>query len=261
MEKGITEPILRGKTDLLEWEVYKDRAAMGLAAAITTAKKIKSIMAVKNSVNIIFATAPSQNEFLSSLAQMRDIDWSRVNAFHQDEYVGLPEDAPQRFGIYFKEHIAERIKLGQFFVINGNKNPVEESQRYSNLLEEYPVDICCGGIGENGHIAFNDPHVADFSDTFLVKEVTLDDTCRQQQIHDGCFEKIADVPKTAISLTVPALMKAKHVVVVVPSPTKAKAVYRALTGTISSEFPATIYRRHPSAVLYLEKASAALILK
>jgi glucosamine-6-phosphate deaminase len=128
------------------------------------------------------------------------------------------------------------------------------------LLEEYPVDICSGGIGENGHIAFNDPHVADFSDPLLVKKVTLDDTCRQQQIHDGCFEKIADVPKMAISLTVPALMRAKHVVVVVPSSTKAKAVYRALTVPVSRDFPATVYRRHPSSVLYLERESAALII-
>ena len=130
-----------------------------------------------------------------------------------------------------------------------------------NSLKSTPVDICCGGIGENGHIAFNDPHVADFFDPFLVKEVALDDTCLQQQIHDGCFEKITDVPKMAISLTIPALMRAKHVVVVVPSSTKAKAVYRALLGPISKDFPASIYRRHPSAVLYLEKASAALIPK
>ncbi len=254
-------PIFKGRTDSLRWEVYEDRKAMGLAAAMTTAEKIREAIRVKKSANIIFATAPSQNEFLSSLMEMRDIDWSKVNAFHQDEYIGLQEEAPQRFSAYFHEHIADRVKLGKFFTLNGNEDPDKECQRYSNLLEKYPVDICCGGIGENGHIAFNDPHVADFSDSYLVKKVILDPTCRQQQIHDGCFEKIEDVPTLAITLTVPALMRASHVVVVVPSPTKAEAVYRALTAPISKEFPATIYRKHPSAVLYLEQRSAALIVK
>jgi len=254
------EPILKGQTDSLRWEVYKDRKAMGRAAAIAMAEKIRRIIALKRSVNIIFATAPSQNEFLSSLMEMKDLDWSRVNAFHQDEYIGLPDNAPQRFSAYFREHIVDKVQLGQFFVINGNADPDGECQQYSQLLEEYPVDICCGGIGENGHIAFNDPHVADFSDPLLVKKVTLDDTCREQQIHDGCFERIEDVPKEAITLTISTLMRASHIVIVVPSPTKAKAVHRALTGSISKDFPATIYRRHPSAVLYLEKESAALIL-
>lgn len=260
MSIQVCTPIFIGQTDLLRWEVYKDRKTMGRTAAIAMAEKIRGIMAVKKSANIIFATAPSQNEFLSSLMEMKDLDWSRVNAFHQDEYIGLPDNAPQRFSAYFREHIVEKVQLGQFFVINGNANPDSECQRYSQLLEKYPVDICCGGIGENGHIAFNDPHVADFSDPLLVKKITLDEICRHQQIHDGCFEKIDDVPKLAITLTIPALMRASSVVVVVPNPTKAKAVHRALTVPVSKEFPATIYRHHPSAVLYLDRESAALIL-
>jgi glucosamine-6-phosphate deaminase len=233
---------------------------MGIAAAIATAKRIQAIMAVKGSVNVIFATAPSQNEFLSSLMEMKDLDWSRVNAFHQDEYVGLPDDSPARFSVYFREHIVSKVHLGRFFTINGDADPSSECQRYSQLLETYPVDICCGGIGENGHIAFNDPHVADFSDPVLVKDVTIDEICRHQQIHDGCFQRIEDVPKRAITLTVPALMKASSVVVVVPSPTKAEAVHRALTAPVSKEFPGTVYRRHPSAILYLETESARLIV-
>ena len=259
MSNKENDPIFKGQIDSLRWEVYKDRKAMGRAAAIAMAEKIRRIMAVKKSVNIIFATAPSQNEFLSSLMEMKDLDWSRVNAFHQDEYIGLRDDAPQRFSAYFREHIVDKVQMGQFFVINGNADPDSECQRYSQLLEKYPVDICCGGIGENGHIAFNDPHVADFSDPLLVKKITLDEICRHQQIHDGCFERIDDVPKLAITLTIPALMRASSVVVVVPSPTKAKAVHRALTVPVSKDFPATVYRRHPSAVLYLERESAALI--
>jgi glucosamine-6-phosphate deaminase len=254
------DPIFSGQTDLLQWKVYEDRGAMGMAAARAISKKIRELIAVKDFVNIIFATAPSQNEFLSSLMEMGDLDWSRINAFHQDEYIGLPDTNPQRFGAYFHEHIADRVQLGQFFLLNGNADPDEECQRYSQVLGDYPVDICCGGIGENGHIAFNDPHVADFSDPVLIKKVTLDETCRQQQIHDGCFEKIEDVPKMAITLTVPALMRASSVLVIVPGSTKAEAVRRALTDPISEDFPATIYRRHRSAVLYLDRESASLIL-
>jgi glucosamine-6-phosphate deaminase len=260
MKNKSDDPTFRGHTDLLQWEVYEDRRAMGMAVARAMAKKISEIIARKNSVNIIFATAPSQNEFLSSLTEMKGLDWARVNAFHQDEYIGLPDTNPQRFGIYFHEHIADRVRLGQFFLLNGNADPDEECQRYSQVLEDYPVDICCGGIGENGHIAFNDPHVADFFDPVLVKKVTLDETCRQQQIHDGCFERIEDVPKMAITLTVSALMRASSVLVIVPGPTKAEAVRRALTGPISEDFPATVYRRHRSAVLYLDRVAARLII-
>jgi glucosamine-6-phosphate deaminase len=252
--------ILSSQTDLLQWEVYEDRGAMGMAAAKAMAKKIRELIVVKDFVNIIFATAPSQNEFLSLLIEMEDLNWSRVNAFHQDEYIGLPDTNSQSFGAYFHEHIADRVQLGQFFLLNGNADPDEECQRYSQLLGDYPVDICCGGIGENGHIAFNDPHVADFSDPELVKKATLDETCRQQQIHDGCFERIEDVPKMAITLTVQALMRASSILVIVPGPTKAEAVHRALTGPISEDFPATVYRRHRSAVLYLDREAARLII-
>jgi glucosamine-6-phosphate deaminase len=260
MEPQSNEPILTGRTDLLRWEVYEDREAMGLAAAQATAKQIQVILGAKGSVNIIFATAPSQNEFLSSLLEMKGLDWSRVNAFHQDEYVGLPEDSPKRFSAYFYAHISDKVPLGRFFTIDGSAEPNRECRRYRQLLETYPVDICCGGIGENGHIAFNDPHVADFSDPVSVKEVAIDEVCRTQQIHDGCFQTIEEVPKRAITLTVPALMRASSVVVVVPSATKAEAVQKALTVPISPAFPATVYRRHPSAVLYLERASARLLL-
>jgi glucosamine-6-phosphate deaminase len=260
MEKRAPQAILTGKTDRLRWEVYEDRKAMGLAAAIATAKQIRAVLKAKGSANIIFATAPSQNEFLAPLLETENLDWARVNAFHQDEYAGLPEDSPERFSAYFHGHIASKVRLGGSFTINGNAEAGRECARYAGLLETYPVDICCGGIGENGHIAFNDPHVADFSDPVAVKEVSIDEVCRTQQIHDGCFKKIEDVPRRAITLTVPALMRAPSVVVIVPSATKAEAVGKALTAPISSQFPATVYRRHPSAVLYLERASARLML-
>ena len=260
MADGLNGPISKGQTDLLRWEVYRDRQAMGQAAAIAMSKEIKQVMKVKDHVNIVFATAPSQNEFLSSLIEMRDLEWSRINAFHQDEYIGLSDTNPQSFSAYFHEHIVDRVKLGRFFLMNGNADPDNECQRYSQLLKKFPTDICCGGIGENGHIAFNDPHVADFSDPLLVKKVNLDETCRQQQIHDGCFDSIQDVPDMAMTLTVPALMRAPSVLVVVPSQTKAEAVKMALSAPISEDFPATVYRRHPSAALYLDTDAARLIL-
>ena len=209
---------------------------------------------------MIFAAAPSQNEVLAALVADTDIPWNRVNAFHMDEYVGLSPDAPQGFGNFLKEHIFGLVPFKSIHYIDISAPDAEaECARYAALLQQYPTDIVVMGIGENGHIAFNDPPVADFSDPLAVKPVALDDICRNQQVHDGCFAHIDEVPKTAVTLTVPTLFAGKHLFCIVPAKTKALAVCTTLTDGISERCPATILRRHPSAVLYLDGDSSALL--
>ncbi|MBE6749840.1 MAG: glucosamine-6-phosphate deaminase [Ruminococcaceae bacterium] len=247
--------------DNLKVEIYETRKEMGAAAAKLAAEKLRECLKEKEKVNVIFAAAPSQNETLESLINEEGIDWSRVNAFHMDEYIGLSADAPQGFGNFLKEHIFDRLPFGSVNCINCQaEDPKEECARYTKLLEENVVDIVLLGIGENGHIAFNDPHVADFNDTALVKVVSLDDVCRQQQVNDGCFKAIDDVPKFALTLTIPALTRAKHMVCTVPAATKAWAVGRTVNGEISEECPATIMRKHDSAVMFCDSDSGRDLL-
>ena len=171
--------------DKLQVRVLDTRDEMGKAAASSAASCLRAILKQKPYANVIFAAAPSQNEMLHHLVQESDIDWTRVNAFHMDEYIGLAPDAPQAFGNYLREHIFSLVPFGSIHYLNGQaENPAEECERYSRLLREYPADMVCLGIGENGHIAFNDPWVADFNDPALVKVVPLDQVCRQQQVND-----------------------------------------------------------------------------
>ncbi len=246
--------------DLLTVQIFETRADMGQSAAADIKTCILSLLEGKDTVNMIFAAAPSQNEVLAALVADTDIPWNRVNAFHMDEYVGLSPDAPQGFGNFLKEHIFDLVPFRSIHYIDVSAPDAEaECARYAALLQQYPTDIVVMGIGENGHIAFNDPPVADFSDPLAVKPVALDDICRNQQVHDGCFAHIDEVPKTAITLTVPTLFAGKHLFCIVPAKTKALAVCTTLTDGISERCPATILRRHPSAVLYLDGDSSALL--
>lgn len=256
---GMYQPLRKGQAEQLQWEVYANRSQMGQMAASVLAEKIGLILKDKAEVNIVFASAPSQNDLLASLAGIPGIEWSRVNAFHMDEYIGLSEEAPQKFSNYLRDGIFRKVTPGKIFYIDGSADPDRECQRYSQLLLEYPTDICCLGIGENGHLAFNDPHVAYFNDPLLIKKVNIDDTSRMQQVHDGNFERMEDVPKLALTLTIPALLKAKFAIAVVPGPTKAQAVYRTLNESISEECPATILRRHAGSYLFLDQDSAQLL--
>jgi len=243
----------------LDVHVYPDRLTMGQSAAAIIAKRIIELLKEQQFVNIIFAAAPSQNEFLDSLIKSKDVDWKRVNAFHMDEYIGLPENAPQKFGSFLREKIFKHVSLNTVNYLDGNAgNPDAECMRYAKLLTEYSPDIVCMGIGENGHIAFNDPHVADFNDPFKVKIVDLDEACRQQQVNDGCFAKLPEVPTHALTLTVPALMAGKHIYCMVPGRNKANAVKYTLSGRISVECPASILTKHPNAVLFLDEDSASI---
>ena len=246
--------------DQLSVGVYPDRPAMGAAAARDAAEAIKKVLSGKDFCNVIFAAAPSQNEVLASLAADPSIPWERVRAFHMDEYVGLSPDAPQGFGNFLREHLFDLVPFHEKFFIDGWSGKAEEAcEAYAALLEKYPPDAVVMGIGENGHIAFNDPWVADFHDPLPVKPVPLDEVCRTQQVHDGCFASLDEVPKTALTLTVPTLVRAPYLFCVVPAPTKAEAVKRTLEGPVGEECPATVLRTRPGARMYLEPASAALL--
>ena len=250
----------RWKKDLLTVNVYETRAEMGASAAADIKARILALLETKETINMIFAAAPSQNEVLASLALDREIPWERVNAFHMDEYIGLSPDAPQGFGNFLKAHI---FGLAPFRSVNyidiAAEDPEAECARYAALLAQYPTDIVVMGIGENGHIAFNDPPVADFEDPKAVKPVLLDEICRNQQVNDGCFASIGDVPKYAITLTVPTLFAGDHLFCIVPAATKAAAVRATLCGEIGESCPATVLRRHQNAVLYLDGDSSKLL--
>ena len=247
--------------DKLVVEIYDTRAEMGKAAGNMAAEKIRDCLAEKDAVNVIFAAAPSQNEMLETLVAASGIDWSRVNAFHMDEYIGLSKDAPQGFGNFLKERIFAKLPFKSVNYINCSADDIDaECQRYSSLLKEYPVDVVLLGIGENGHIAFNDPHVADFNDVNTVKAVELDDVCRNQQVNDGCFDSIEKVPKYALTLTIPTLFSANHMVCTVPAATKAWAVDKTVNGEIGEQCPATIMRRHESAVMYCDADSGSKLI-
>lgn len=245
-------------TDRLTTYVYADRPSMGKAAAAHAAKVIRGILAQKEFANVIFAAAPSQNETLENLLR-EDVDFTRINAFHMDEYVGLSIANRQSFATYLTEHVFGKAPFHSVNLIPAAQEIEAACAAYTKLLQDNPPDVVLMGIGENGHIAFNDPPVADFRDPKLIKAVELDQICRMQQVHDKCFETLDDVPKYALTLTVPALMSAKHLVCTVPAPTKAQAVKAMLTGPIGEVCPATALRNHADAVMFLDADSAALV--
>ena len=246
--------------DLLKVNIYETRAEMGKAAAADIKACILSLLEKKETLNMIFAAAPSQNEVLAELASDAQIPWNKVNAFHMDEYIGLSSGAPQGFGNFLKSHIFGLVDFKSVNYIDISAVEAErECARYAELLKKYPTDIVVMGIGENGHIAFNDPPVANFNDPQAVKPVALDEICRNQQVNDGCFATIDDVPTTAITLTVPTLFAGEHLFCIVPAKTKARAVRATLCDDINEKCPATVLRRHKSAILYLDGDSSSLL--
>ena len=246
--------------DQLHVDIFPTRAGMGAAAAASAAKFLCETIEQQGAARIIVGSAPSQNELIAGLVSAPGINWSLVTIFHMDEYVGLPAGHPATFRAYQEQHLLAHVKPAAFHGIRGESaDPQAECLRYAALLGAVPIDLVCLGIGENGHIAFNDPPVADFADPKNVKVVELDELCRQQQVNDGCFPDFASVPRQAISLTCPALMSGRALVCVVPGPSKAAAVAATLTGPVSTKCPASILRRHPSANLYLDTDSAARV--
>lgn len=249
------------KKDNLDVSIFDTRRDMGRQAANDVREAIRKALTLKDEINIIFAAAPSQNDFFEALTSFKDIAWEKINAYHMDEYLGIDQDAPQGFGNFLKNAIFSKVDLKTVNLLNPNADDVtKECMRYESLLDNNLIDIVCMGIGENGHIAFNDPPVADFSDKVKVKIIKLDEKCRQQQVNDGCFGSIVLVPKYAMTLTIPALFEGKKLFCMVPASTKADAVYDTLNGEISEKCPASILRLHLSARLYLDKLSAAKVI-
>ena len=248
------------KVDKLSVEIYENRTLMGQAAARDIKAKIARLLCEKSEINMIFAAAPSQKDVLQALVEDKEIEWGRINAYHMDEYIGLDKTAPQGFGNFLKAHIFSLVPFKSVHYIDATATDAEkEAARYGKRLEDNPTDIVIMGIGENGHIAFNDPPVADFQDKKTVKCVKLDETCRRQQVNDGCFESIDKVPTHALTLTVPTLVRASYLFCIVPAPSKAQAVYETLNGSVDEHCPASILRTHDNAKLYLDNESSKLL--
>lgn len=238
--------------------VYPTRQEMGAAAAQEGAVCLRRLLEARDTINVMFAAAPSQNELLAGLLAS-DVDWTRVHAFHMDDYVGLPEADPRRFPNFLKARIFDRLPFASVHCMASTVNSADGARaaaEYDALLRANPLDVCFMGIGENGHIAFNDPQVADFADPAWTKVVELDEVCRMQQVHDGCFASLDEVPKQAMTVTIPALVSAREIFCVVPTAAKAAAVDRVLSGEVDIACPATILLEHPSARLYLDAAAA-----
>jgi glucosamine-6-phosphate deaminase len=260
MSESRALPILDTRVELLVVRAFETRAAMGRAAALGAAESLRDALARNGKARAVFASAPSQNEFLDALVEAPGIAWDRVTAFHLDEYLGLPGDHPQSFCTYIRHRLFTKVRVGEVHYMNGMaSDPQAECRRYAALLAG-GADLACIGIGENGHLAFNDPPVADFNDPALVKTVELELPCREQQVHDGCFPRLEDVPTTALTMTLPAIFGARQIVCVVPGPTKTQAVTATLTGPIATACPASGLRRHPAATLFLDAKSAAGVL-
>lgn len=243
------------KAGQLTVKIYPERAAMGNAAAAMVSAMLRHLLEEKEEVSIIFAAAPSQEEMLAALVKEKGIEWSRVNAFHMDEYTGLPADAPQGFGNFLKQRIFDLLPFRTVNYIDGSSGEAA-CIKYAHLLQTRPADLVCMGIGENGHLAFNDPPVADFNDPLPVKIVALDEVCRQQQVNDGCFATLEAVPTHAVTLTIPSLLQAPHIFCVVPGARKATAVYDTIYQNIQPQYPSTILRNHSGAVLFLDGQSS-----
>ncbi|MGN0987463.1 MAG: glucosamine-6-phosphate deaminase [Otoolea sp.] len=245
--------------DNLNVKIFESRQEMGMCAGTEIAAYIFELLKEKETINVMFAAAPSQNETLETLCD-QSIPWNRINAFHMDEYVGLEENHPAGFRNFLKRAIFDKFDFHSVNLIDGNAEDIESAMKaYDKLLRDNPLDVCILGIGENGHLAFNDPDVADFNDPVGVKLVKLDEKCRMQQVHDGCFQTIDQVPAHAITVTIPALCAATKMFCSVPAATKADAVKALVEGSVSENCPATILRRHNAAYLYLDLDSAKYI--
>lgn len=236
--------------------VHPTRAEMGAAAAREVIDELRTRLAEQDRVRVVFAAAPSQSEALDAIIDAEGIDWTRVDAFHMDEYIGLPPGAPERFAQWLKANLFDRLPFGSVHLIVADDDPDAAARAYAADLGQAPVDLVLCGIGVNGHIAFNDPPVADFDDPFTVKVVELDDTCRQQQVDDECFATLDDVPTHAVTLTVPCLMSARRIVCVVPGSLKAPAVAATFAEPVGTRWPSTILRTHPNVGFHVDADAA-----
>jgi glucosamine-6-phosphate deaminase len=255
-----SEAVREFKVDALPVKVFADRPALAEFAAREAHGFLSETIARQGRAAAILATGNSQIEFLKRLVAMPGIDWKKVTLFHMDEYLGISAESKASFRFYLRERVESLVKPGGFHYIRGDAPlPLDECERYSGLLLAQPIDLCCMGVGENGHLAFNDPPVANFKDKHLIKLVELDHECKMQQVREGHFPSEEAVPPYAYTLTVPALFKARKVVCISPETRKAKAIKAALQGPLSTACPASYLRTQAHATLLLDKESAALL--
>ena len=255
---SIVSAIRQFKCGSMSVEVHQTKQAAGQAAAQAAANAFRQAGRDSTNIPVIFATGSSQLETLRELTQIRDVPWDRMQAFHMDEYLGMAPDHPASFRRFLHENLVRKVPLKQFCEIDGtDPNPASVCASYSRTIRAASPKVCLLGIGENGHLAFNDPHVADFNDPLDMKVVTLDEPCRVQQASEGWFESFDAVPEAAMTLTIPTLFRVPKLIASVPGKRKAGIVRRALTEAISPECPGTILRTHPDATLYLDIESAA----
>jgi glucosamine-6-phosphate deaminase len=241
----------------LKVEIHADRKAAGRAAAEAAAGEFKKRVRKSQQLSVIFATGASQIETLDALTSLRDLPWGSIRGFHMDEYVGISPDHPASFRRYLRERLTNKVAIGEFFFIDGSADdPQAVGRQYAENLRVSAPEVCLLGIGENGHLAFNDPEVADFNDPTDVKTVVLDAVCRQQQTAEGWFTSADEVPEKAITLTIPALLRVPRLIVSVPGRRKAAIMRRTVEEAISTACPATILRNHPDATVYLDAESA-----
>ncbi len=253
----MADPIFTTKQDALAVNVYRTNEEMGQAAAADGAAAIKAAVAARGVANIIIATGNSQLTFLTALRQDRTIPWDKVNVFHMDEYVDLPPGHSASFPLFLRRHLLDYVRVKEFFPVPGQAHDKARAcSEYEAQLRAHPADLCALGYGENGHLAFNDPPFADFDDPVWVKIVQLDERSRKQQVGEGHFKSLAEVPTHAMTLTIPALLAAKRVLSIVPEARKAEAVVNALCGPITESCPGSVLRRTPHAQLYLDSDSA-----
>lgn len=235
-----------------EIQVFSTRDLTWKSAGEAVEKCIADLQERQAEIRMVFAAAPSQTGMLNYLANSKKIQWEKVVAMHMDEYIGLPPESPQFFSKYLVENLFSKVPFKEVHLIQTQGKQELEIKRYSNLLKKAPIDIVCLGIGENGHIAFNDPPVANFQDPVFIKEVLLDQACRTQQVNDGCFESLDKVPRKALTLTIPALMSGDNLFCVVLGKNKSEAVKNTLTGPLSETCPASILMTHPQCKFYFD---------
>ncbi len=239
-------------------EIHHDKPRAGGAAANRAIPIIRQAIEEKEAARLIVGTGASQSEMVETLVQSSGIDWKRVEVFHMDEYVGLPLEHPASFRKWLHDHLVDKVGIEKAHYLSGEADDLDqECQRYASEIDRSPIDICFIGFGENGHIAFNDPHVADFQDPLAVKRVAMDEVCRMQQVGEGAFPDLESVPKEALTLTVPTLFGCEHLICTVPERRKAEAVRGALMGELTPDCPASIVRTHPRCWIYLDRDSSS----
>lgn len=245
---------------VLPVRVYASQADLSTDVARIVRDHFADTLARQGSAAAIMATGNSQIQFLDKLVALGGVDWSKVTLFHMDEYLGIDANHKASFRRYMRERVQSRVKPGAFHFLEGDVDlPLDEAARYTALLQAQPIDLCCLGVGENGHLAFNDPPVARFDDPHLVKLVKLDDACKWQQVNEGHFPSLDAVPPYAFTLTIPALLAAKKVICIAPEKRKAKPVKALLEGPVSTDCPASVLRQQTHATLFIDTDSASLL--